>query len=108
MAAEKPPSFRGLPLVARLYLTALFLVAGVLLLSAQAQSTTELDPLLLAVTATLCAVTNLFEVFAPGHYSFQPNLVFFFLGALLLPPWAVALLSVLSFLPGWLVHRFRG
>ena len=54
----------------------------------------------------LCAAANLFEVFAPGHYSFQPNLVFFFWGAVLLPPWAIAVVAAACFIPGWIVHRF--
>jgi len=54
----------------------------------------------------LCAGANLFEVFAPGHYSFQPNLVFFFWGAVLLPPWAIAIVAAACFIPGWIVHRF--
>jgi diguanylate cyclase (GGDEF)-like protein/putative nucleotidyltransferase with HDIG domain len=70
-------------------------------------SITEADPALFAVMVALCALANLFEVFAPGNYSFQPNLVFFFWGAVLLPPWAIAALAVVCFLPGWIAHRFR-
>lgn len=60
---------------------------------------------LLALLALFCASGNLFEIFMPGHWSFQPNLLFFFAGAILLPPWGVAVLAVACFLPGYLVNR---
>ena len=60
---------------------------------------------LLVLLAVFCAAGNLFEIFMPGHWSFQPNLLFFFAGAILLPPWGVALLAVACFLPGWVVNR---
>jgi ribonuclease P protein subunit RPR2 len=108
MAASTPPPFRGLPGPARVYLLALYALAvGAFALVAGSTPGPGLDPALLAVLAILCAGGNLFEVFAPGHYSFQINLVFFFWGAILLPPWAVVVLAVLSFAPGWVVHRFR-
>ena len=53
-----------------------------------------LDPLLLGIAIALCAVGNLFEVFAPANFSFQPNLVVFLAASLLLPPWAIAVLAV--------------
>jgi diguanylate cyclase (GGDEF)-like protein len=64
------------------------------------------DAWVLAIAVLLCAVGNLFEVFAPANFSFQPNLVVFLAASLLLPPWAIAALAVVSFVPGWLVHRF--
>ena len=75
--------------------------------SAETHAATGLDVALLVAVVALCAAGNLFEVFAPGHYSLQPNLPFFFAGALLLPPWAIAVAAAASYLPGWLVHRFR-
>jgi diguanylate cyclase (GGDEF)-like protein/putative nucleotidyltransferase with HDIG domain len=58
------------------------------------------------VAVLLCGGANLFEVFAPGHYSLQPNFAFFFWGAVMLPPWAIAVLAVACFLPGWAAKRF--
>jgi diguanylate cyclase (GGDEF)-like protein/putative nucleotidyltransferase with HDIG domain len=106
MARPTAPPFRELPRGARLYLGALLwaaVVAGGIL----AGSAIEVDPVLLLVMVSLCSMANLFEVFAPGHYSFQPNLVFFFWGAVLLPPWAIVLLAAACFVPGWIAHRFR-
>jgi diguanylate cyclase (GGDEF)-like protein len=108
MAQGKPPPFRLLPPFARVYIAGLFAVAGAALaISLWKAPQPDLDPSLLILVAALCSVANMFEVFAPGHYSFQPNLVFFLWGSLLLPPWAVAFLAALCFVPGWLIHRFR-
>jgi diguanylate cyclase (GGDEF)-like protein/putative nucleotidyltransferase with HDIG domain len=107
MAASTAPSFGGLPPKARVYLIALpLLAAGVVAAAAALEPSLGLQPGLLALIVALCAGANLFEVFAPGHYSFQPNLVFFFWGAMLLPPWAIAVVAAACFIPGWFVHRF--
>src|SRR5438128_3882088 len=104
MAASSAPSFSGLPPKARLFLATLPLIAAVAIVAASAlDNSAHLDPTLLVVVASLCAAANLFEVFAPGHYSFQPNLVFFFWGAVLLPPWAIAIVAAACFIPGWIV-----
>lgn len=108
MAAKKPPKFRDLPRAARLFLLALMAFAPIVVALASGEpGQPRLELGLLALVGVLCAAGNLLEVFAPGHYSFQINLAFFFWGAMLLPPWAVAVLAVLSFAPGWLLHRFR-
>jgi diguanylate cyclase (GGDEF)-like protein/putative nucleotidyltransferase with HDIG domain len=106
MARPTAPPFRDLPRGARLYIAALlsFAVAGA---AAFASPGADVDLVLLVAMIALCALGNLFEVFAPGHYSFQPNLVFFFWGAVLLPPWGIALLAAACFVPGWFAHRFR-
>src|SRR5688500_3460949 len=107
MAASTAPSFSGLPPKARIFLAALPLFAAASIVAASVfEPAIELDPALLVLVVALCAGANLFEVFAPGHYSFQPNLVFFFWGAVLLPPWAIALVAAACFIPGWFVHRF--
>jgi diguanylate cyclase (GGDEF)-like protein/putative nucleotidyltransferase with HDIG domain len=108
MSQSRAPIFRALPLAARCYIGASvgFALAAVAA-ETGLQPGPELDPALLAVAAVLCAVGNLFEVFAPASFSFQPNLIVFFAASVLLPPWAVAALAVVSFLPGWAVHRFR-
>jgi diguanylate cyclase (GGDEF)-like protein/putative nucleotidyltransferase with HDIG domain len=107
MANTRAPTFRGLPVRARFYIPAV-IVAAALGVAGQTlvDPGPELDPVLLGIALLLCAVGNLFEVFAPANFSFQPNLVVFLAAALLLPPWAIALLAVFSFVPGWLVHRF--
>jgi diguanylate cyclase (GGDEF)-like protein len=108
MAASMPPPFRGLPGSARLYLLALYVLALIAFVVVRAAAPgPAFDPFLFALLVVLCAGGNLFEVFAPGHYSFQINLVFFFWGSVLLPPWALVVLAVVSFAPGWIVHRFR-
>src|SRR3954452_13608988 len=107
MPTSTAPTFSGLPPKARLYLASVPVLTVVAIVAASlARIGPELDPVLLGVAIALCAVANLFEVFAPGHYSFQPNLVFFFGSAVLLPPWAIALVAAACFVPGWLVHRF--
>ncbi|MDX6581519.1 MAG: hypothetical protein QOI10_703 [Solirubrobacterales bacterium] len=108
MSQPRAPTFTGLPVPGRFYIGGVAgfavaaLVAGTIL-----QPGPELDPGLLAIAAVLCAIANLFEVFAPASFSFQPNLIIFFAAAVLLPPWAVAALAVVSFLPGWVLHHFR-
>ncbi len=108
MSQPRAPIFRGLPLAARCYIgsvagfAAAAVVAGTML-----QEGPELEPALFVVAALLCAVANLFEVFAPANFSFQPNLIIFFAASVLLPPWAVAVLAVVSFVPGWVSHHFR-
>jgi diguanylate cyclase len=107
MAKSRAPTFRGLPVHARLYIPAVIALAAGAVVAEQALMTgPSLDAALLAIAIVLCAVGNLFEVFAPANFSFQPNLVVFLAASLLLPPWAIAVLAVVSFVPGWMVHRF--
>src|SRR4051794_7030847 len=108
MANPRAPTYRGLPTPARIYIAAVVGFAVVAVAAAVVlNDSPRLDVALFAIAAVLCAAGNLFEVFAPANFSFQPNLIVFLAGSLLLPPWAIAVLAVLSFLPGWLVHRFR-
>jgi diguanylate cyclase (GGDEF)-like protein len=108
MASSRAPIFRGLPVPARLYIPAVIALAAVGVLAEMLiDPGPGLDPWLLGIALALCAVGNLFEVFAPANFSFQPNLVVFLAASLLLPPWAIAVLALVSFLPGWIVHRFR-
>jgi diguanylate cyclase (GGDEF)-like protein/putative nucleotidyltransferase with HDIG domain len=107
MAKSRAPTFRGLPVRARIYIPAVIALAAGAVVAAQALIVgPSLDVALLAIAIVLCAVGNLFEVFAPANFSFQPNLVVFLAASLLLPPWAIAVLAVVSFVPGWFVHRF--
>ncbi len=107
MAKSRAPTFRGLPVRARIYIPAVTGLAAGAVVAAQALIVgPPLDVALLAIAIVLCAVGNLFEVFAPANFSFQPNLVVFLAASLLLPPWAIAILAVASFVPGWFVHRF--
>ena len=108
MSTGSAPAFRALPRAARLYVPALPAVAaGAIVAVELASPDPSLDLALLVVTAALCAAAGLFEVLAPGHYAFQPNLAFFFWGAVLLPPWAIPLLALVSFVPSGAVHRTR-
>jgi hypothetical protein len=93
---------------ARAYVGGVLVLAVVALALAWAVGTdTDVDPALLAVVAVVCGAANLLEIFMPGHWSFQPNLLFFFAGAMLLPPWAIAALAVACFAPGYLVNRSK-
>ena len=102
------PAFRELPRAARWYVPAV-LIAATVALTADILLTEapELDPLLLVVVGGLCAGASLYEVLAPGHYSFQPNLAFFFWGCMLLPSWAIALVAAACFLPRLILRRER-
>ncbi len=108
MSKSSAPTFRGLPTPAQILILAV-LVGAAMLVAAEAltQDRTEADLALLAVIAALCAAGNLFEVFAPANFSFQPNLTIFFMGTLLLPPWAIVVLAVCCFVPGAVMHRSR-
>ena len=108
MSSAGAPTFRGLPVGARLYIPGVVvLAAGALAIELAVGRGPQLDPTLLIVAAALCAAGSLFEVLAPAHFSFQPNLIIFLGASLLVPPWSVGVLAVVCFLPGWLVHRFR-
>ena len=108
MPSVSAPTFRGLPVFARIFIPGVLGLAAVALAAEIGAATApHIDPVLLALALALCAAGNLFEVFAPAHFSFQPNLIVFLGASLLLPPWAIAVLAVACFLPGWIVHRFR-
>src|SRR5437016_624301 len=108
MDRSSTPIFRDLPRAARLYIAAVLALAILVLGGIPwALPMPRLDPALIALALALGPLANLFEVFAPGHYSLQPNLVFFFWGAVLLPPWTIGLLAMACFVPGAFVHRFK-
>lgn len=100
--------FGSLPVKARAYVAGILVLAALALALAWSAGTdTDVDPALLAVAAVICGAANLLEIFMPGHWSFQPNLLFFFAGAMLLPPWAIAALAVACFAPGYVVNRSK-
>jgi len=106
MAHERPSDFAVLPRQAQvLIFTTVFAGAGLAIAATVANPGADVDLRLLLVAVLLCGGANLFEVLAPGHYSLQPNFAFFFWGAVLLPPWAIAVLAVCCFLPGWVARR---
>ena len=96
----------SLPPKARAYLAALCaLAAAVVAATAVSGSGASVDVVLLVVLVVLCTLGAAFEIFAPGHYALQPGFAMFVWGALVLPPWAVAVLAVASFAPGLLLRR---
>lgn len=100
--------FQSLPMSARAYVGGVLALAVLGLAVAWTAGTdTDVDPALLVVVAAICGAANLLEIFMPGHWSFQPNLLFFFAGAMLLPPWAIAALAVACFAPGYVVNRSK-
>jgi ribonuclease P protein subunit RPR2 len=106
MASDREEGFALLPRQAQAFILATIAASAALTTaSAVAWADATLDVPLLLCAGALCAGANLFEVFAPGHYSLQPNFAFFFWGAVLLPPWATALLAVCCFLPSLAVRR---
>ena len=107
MSTAAPPTFAGLPAPARGFIAGVVLLAAaaVALASAAAAPPDGLDVALLCICVVACAAANLFEVFAPGHFSLQPNLVPFAAGAALLPGEWLPVLAVASFLPGWVIRR---
>jgi diguanylate cyclase (GGDEF)-like protein len=70
-------------------------------------SSAQLDPVLLACALLICATGDLLEVAAPGRYALLPSVPAFFGAAVLLPPWAIGLLAVATFLPGLISRRGR-
>src|SRR5688572_24834062 len=107
MPPHRAASGSPLPRRAQIFIGATIAAAAALTLAGIVERPdAEVDLRLLLVVAALCAGANLFEVFAPGHYSLQPNFAFFFFAAVLLPPWAIALTAVCCFLPGWAAKRF--
>jgi diguanylate cyclase (GGDEF)-like protein len=106
MSTASPPSFGRLPVPARACIAGVALAAaGAVAIASVVATERELDIALLALCLLACAGANLFEVFAPGHFSLQPNLVPFVWGAALLPPELIPALALASFLPGWFVRR---
>lgn len=102
------PTFRALPRAAQLTIPAAIIGAASATVAARSVSgTPDVDVALLVIVGVLCAAASLFEVVAPGNYSFQPNLVFFFWGAVLLPAWCVPVLAMLSFVPAAALRRTR-
>jgi diguanylate cyclase (GGDEF)-like protein len=107
MPPHRAARVSGLPRRAQIFIGATIAAAVVLTLAGIVERPgAEIDVRLLLFAAALCAAANLFEVFAPGHYSLQPNFAFFFFAAVLLPPWAIAATAVCCFLPGWAAKRF--
>jgi diguanylate cyclase (GGDEF)-like protein len=108
MSKASAPRYRDLPRAGRAFVGAVMLAA---LLAVAVESTTDraqsLDLTLFAIALGLCAGASLFEVFAPGHHSFQPNLVIFFWAAVLSPPWALAILAAACFVPGRVIRGSR-
>lgn len=100
------PTFNELPRRARIYIPlVLAIAAATVLLTTRVGSPAPLDLAVLAAAGAACAAASLFEVLAPGHYSLQPNLAIFVGAAVMLPTWAMALLAVVCFAPGWTVNR---
>ena len=104
----RPPAFSRLPRPARAFLVTSLAVALAGSVLGVFQSQDELDLVLLAAIAVLCAAGNAFEVHAPGHHSLQPNLPLFIAGAAILAPAAIPLLALASFLPAllWRAERW--
>src|SRR3954447_13578236 len=106
--SASPPPFRRLPALTRGFLLAVMAGAVAAVLAASAADTLKAAPVNpLVITLVLCAGSAVFEGLAPGNLSLQVNLVFFAWGAMLLPPWAIGVLAVASFLPGAIAQRSR-
>jgi diguanylate cyclase (GGDEF)-like protein len=102
-----PAPFRNLAFAARLLVLSVVASACAATALVSLVDPSSLDVTLFAVAAAMCAAANGYEILAPGNFSFQPNLVFFVFGAVLLPPWAIGVLAVVSHLPGALLRRPR-
>jgi diguanylate cyclase (GGDEF)-like protein/putative nucleotidyltransferase with HDIG domain len=106
MPEERPADFAALPRQAQVLISATVFAGVAAAIAATAASPgADVDLYLLLVAVLLCGGASLFEVFAPGHYSLQPNFAFFFWGAVMLPPWAIAVLAVCCFVPAWAANR---
>jgi diguanylate cyclase (GGDEF)-like protein len=106
MPEERPADFAALPRQAQVLIsTTVFAGVAATIAATAANPAANVDLSLLLVAVLLCGGASLFEVFAPGHYSLQPNFAFFFWGAVMLPPWAIAVLAVCCFVPGWAANR---
>jgi diguanylate cyclase (GGDEF)-like protein/putative nucleotidyltransferase with HDIG domain len=98
--------FRGLPRRGQAVLAAA-LFAAVIAVAAcwGAGADLALAPWLLVVLGVACATASLVEVFAPGSYSLQPNIVFFAWAMLVVPSWALAALAAVCFTPSLIARR---
>ena len=96
--------FGSLPGRARAYLIAVGGAAALALVASTSDSG-SLDVQLLVVLTLACAAASVFETFAPGHYSLQPNYAFLVWGAVLLPAPAIAVLALACFLPALVARR---
>ena len=106
MPEERPADFAALPRQAQVLIsTTVFAGVAATIAATVANPAANVDLSLLLVAVLLCGGASLFEVFAPGHYSLQPNFAFFFWGAVMLPPWAIAVLAVCCFVPAWAANR---
>ena len=103
--AEPPRDFRGLPTGARVLIAGAVAAAVAAVYGAGSSNQPEADLVVLAVLVLACAAGNLFEVFAPGHFSLQPNIVPFVCGVVILPAWAIPVLALAAFAAGWAVRR---
>src|SRR4051812_11920330 len=102
-----PAPFRNLPVAARLLVLGIVACACAVTATLTLVEPQSLDVTLLVVAAAMCAAANGYEILAPGNFSFQPNLVFFVFGAVLLPAWAIVPLAIVSHLPGAILRRPR-
>jgi diguanylate cyclase (GGDEF)-like protein len=97
--------FGSLPGRARAYLVTVGGASALALALATLNGGGPLDVQLLVVLTLACAAASVFETFAPGHYSLQPNYAFLVWGAVLLPAPAVAVLALACFLPALVARR---
>ena len=97
--------FGSLPGRARAYLVTVGCASALALTLATMSGGGPLDLQLLIVLTLACAGASVFETFAPGHYSLQPNYAFLVWGAVLLPAPAVAVLALACFLPALVARR---
>jgi len=97
----------ALPLEAKLFLTAVGVVTGVIaapLIGRIGLGTNGWATF--SVLATAAALAQLFAVTTDRNHSYHTALVFVIAAALLLPPGLVALMAVVQHLPDWLKHRY--
>jgi diguanylate cyclase (GGDEF)-like protein len=108
MSTATAPRFRELPSARRALAGAALLAALALLVGESLEDSAQgVDPALLGIVLGLCVGASFLEVLGPGYRSFQPGLTVFFAAAILLPPEAIGVLAVASFVPGRLLRPSR-
>ncbi len=99
---------KAMSLPARIYIWAVLVAGSALLLGTLPWLLAIQNEWLIFAVLTLCSATaQLFPVVSPKSQAYYVTLVFLFPAVLLLSPFALAVLVVVTFIPEWIKVRYR-